>query len=63
MANETEFRWRSGKEEYTVSEIEYMLQSQRAMIYNDVNKMLHHTRTGTEEVIIEYLKDPRKLEI
>ena len=59
----TEIRWRSGKEEYTVQEIEYMLQSQRAMIFNDVNRMLHHARTKSEKEIVAYLKNPRKVEI
>lgn len=63
MANQEEIRWTSGQEEYTVSEIEHMLQSQRAMIYNDVNRMIHHTRTKAEEEIVAYLKDPRKVEI
>lgn len=42
----TEIRWQSGKEEYTVSEIEHMLQSQRAMIYNDIVK--HNRQVGVE---------------
>lgn len=64
----TEIRWQSGKEEYTINEIEHMLQSQRAMIYNDINYLIRQQRGGgkrsEEEIeIMDYLKDPRKVEI
>ena len=35
-----EIQWKSGKESYTPSEIEFMLQTQRAMVYNDVNSLI-----------------------
>lgn len=64
----TEIRWTSGQEEYDVKEIEYMLESQRAMIYNDVNRLLHDIkdvgkRSDEEAQIMRYLKRPRKVEI
>ena len=65
---ETEIRWTSGQEEYNVQEIEHMLDSQRAMIYNDVNGLLHDMKDGgkrsdDEIQIMKYLKRPRKVEI
>jgi len=68
MANHTEIRWSSGQDEYTVSEIEYMLQSQRAMIYNDINHLIRQQkgsgkRSKEEIEIMDYLRDPRKVEI
>ena len=64
----TEIRWTSGKDEYTTSEIEHMLQSQRAMIHNDINLMLIDQkgtgkRSNDEIKLMEYLKNPRKVEI
>lgn len=53
----------SGKEEYSVEEIKYMLETQRKMIFNDVNRMTHQSRTENERKIIEYLKNPRKVKI
>ena len=68
----TETQWISGKEEYSISEIECMLQSQRSMIHNDMMRLLISiakdngligklTSTGSE--VIKYLKNPRTLEI
>ena len=34
----TEIRWTNGKEEYDRDEVYYMLETQRAMIYNDMKK-------------------------
>lgn len=66
MANE--IRWFSGKDEYSVKEIEHMPQSQRAMIYNDVNRLLcaqrgSGKRTKQEVELMDYLRNPRKVEI
>ena len=36
----TEIRWTNGKEEYDRGEINYMLETQRAMILNDVKYLL-----------------------
>lgn len=35
-----EIRWTNGKEEYSREEINYMLETQRAMILNDVKYLL-----------------------
>ena len=64
----TEIRWTSGKQEYTVEEIEYMLQSQRAMIYNDINRLIFQQkgsgkRSKEEIEIMDYLREPRKVNI
>lgn len=37
----TEIRWTKGKSQYNREEIEYMLDAQRAMIYNDVNTTIY----------------------
>lgn len=69
----TEIRWTSGQEEYTVAEIEYMLSSQRAMIYNDLKSLLAnyaHNLSGISGVltsegkeVLAYLSNPRTVEI
>jgi len=64
----TEIRWTSGKEEYTVAEIEFMLQCQRAIIHNDINRLIFKQkgsgkRSKEEIEIMDYLKDPRKVNI
>lgn len=65
MSNETEVRWTSGQDEYRVEEIEYMLQSQRAMIYNDINKLMQSLKVDQKHVIeiLLYLRKPRKVKI
>ena len=35
-----EIRWEEGKELYDRDEVFYMLETQRAMIYNDVTRLL-----------------------
>ena len=36
----SEIRWTTGQNEYSREEINYMLDSQRAMIYNDIKYLL-----------------------
>ena len=36
----SEIRWTAGKDEYTREEVGYMLETQRAMIYNDIKYLL-----------------------
>ena len=67
-----EIRWQSGKEEYTKKEIEYMLESQRAMIHNDISYLLYTSsmKKGVQgewseegKDIMSYLKNPRTVDI
>jgi len=65
-----EIRWTNGKEEYDREEITYMLETQRAMIHNDLKNILleqakakglngKFTKNGNE--IIDYLNSSRKV--
>ncbi len=36
----SEIRWQNGKDEYSREEINYMLETQRAMIHNDLKYIL-----------------------
>lgn len=66
----TEIRWTEGKDEYSREEINYMLQTQRAIIYNDVKYLLiaqaeakgkRGGLTKNGEEIVEALKDCRRV--
>ena len=68
----TEIQWTSGKEEYSVADIECMIQSQRAMIHNDILHLLVNIAEGeglrgkltsSGSQIMAYLKHPRTVEI
>ena len=65
-----EIRWTNGKEEYTREEVSYMLETQRAMISNDLKYLLikqaeskglkgKFTNEGSE--IIDNVNDCRKV--
>ena len=65
-----EIRWTNGKEEYTREEVNYMLETQRAMISNDLKYLLikqaeakglkgKFTDEGSE--IIDNVNDCRKV--
>ena len=66
----SEIRWTNGKEEYSREEINYMLETQRAMIHNDLKYILSSqaeakglkgkfTENGDE--VIEYLNEARRV--
>ena len=66
----SEIRWEKGKELYDRDEVFYMLETQRAMIYNDVThlliaqaeaKGLKGVLTDDGSEVIEYLKNSRKV--
>ena len=66
----SEIRWEKGKELYDRDEVFYMLETQRAMIYNDVIRLLiaqaeakglKGVLTDDGNEIIEYLKNSRKV--
>lgn len=66
----SEIRWEKGKEQYDRDEVFYMLETQRAMIYNDVTRLLimqaeakglKGVLTDDGNEIIEYLKNSRKV--
>ena len=65
-----EIRWANGQDEYSREEINYMLETQRAMIYNDVKYLLieqaeakgkRGSLTKNGEEIAEALKDCRRV--
>lgn len=65
-----EIRWTNGKEEYDREEITYMLETQRAMIHNDLKHLMIKQAesygikgelTAHGDEIIEYLNDSRKV--
>jgi hypothetical protein len=65
-----EIRWTNGQEEYSREEINYMLETQRAMIYNDVKYLLiaqaeakgkRGSLTKNGEEIAKALKDCRRV--
>ena len=66
----SEIRWEKGKELYDREAVFYMLETQRAMIYNDVTRLLitqaeekglKGVLTDDGNEIIEYLKNSRKV--
>ena len=65
----SEIKWKNGRNKYTRNEINYMLQTQRAMIHNDLKKILteQSEKNGEEEFtennieILEYLVDSRRV--
>lgn len=66
----SEIRWTHGKEKYDREEINSMLETQRAMIYNDVIYLLiaqaeaigkRGSLTKNGEEIVEALKDCRRV--
>ena len=66
----SEIRWEKGKEQYDRDEVYYMLETQRAMIYNDVIRLLiaqaeakglRGVLTDDGNEVIEYLWNSRKV--
>ena len=66
----SEIRWTNGQNEYSREEINHMLETQRAMIYNDVKYLLitqaeakgkRGSLTKNGEEITEALKDCRRV--
>ena len=45
----SEIRWTTGKDEYTREEVSYMLETQRAMIYNDAARIVNANCTERKE--------------
>ena len=67
----SEIQWINGKQEYSREEVKAMLQTQRAMIHNDLKHILisqaekeglkgQLTKQGNE--VVEYLKNCRQVE-
>ncbi len=70
MSDENKIRWQIGEDSYDREEIEYMLQTQRAMIHNDTLSILSQqaeehglkgklTKDGSE--IIKHIRNCRKV--
>lgn len=67
----SEIRWTNGKSEYTREEIEHMLETQRAMIYNDAARLVNANcvergETGKpnkyEKNMLYFIKNCRKVD-